>query len=29
MSRARLSPGPFVRRYDYLPVAPGPRRAAR
>jgi hypothetical protein len=29
VSRARLSPGPFVRRYEYLPVAPGPRRGAR
>jgi cytochrome P450 family 130 len=29
VSQARLSPGPFVRRYEYLPVMPGPRRAAR
>ena len=29
VSRARLSPGPFVRRYDYLPMAPGPRCGAR
>jgi cytochrome P450 family 130 len=26
VSRARLSPGPFVRRYEFLPIAPGRRR---
>ncbi|MGD0311924.1 MAG: cytochrome P450 [Acidimicrobiales bacterium] len=25
-SRARLAPGPFVRRYEFLPLAPGRRR---
>jgi hypothetical protein len=29
VSRARLSPGPFVRRYEFLPVTPGRRRAVR